>query len=61
MLSVPGVRTVLLLEGTNDLGGGTNAPPAPAAQVIDAMRTIAARVHAAGGAVLGRNIPLNIF
>src|SRR3954452_15625054 len=46
VLSVPGVRTVLLLEGTNDLGGGTNAPPAPAQQVIDAMRGIAARVHA---------------
>jgi lysophospholipase L1-like esterase len=45
-LSVPGARTVLLLEGTNDLGGGTNAPPAPAAQVIDAMRTIAAQAHA---------------
>jgi lysophospholipase L1-like esterase len=46
VLSVPGLRTVLLLEGTNDLGGGTNAPPAPAAQLIDAMTGIAARVHA---------------
>ncbi len=46
VLSVPGVRTVLLLEGTNDLGGGDFAPPAPASQLIDAMRTIAARVHA---------------
>jgi lysophospholipase L1-like esterase len=46
VLSVPDVRTVLLLESTNDLGGGSNAPPAPAAQVIDAMRGIAARVHA---------------
>lgn len=46
VLSVPGLRTVLLLEATNDLGGGTNAPPAPAAQVIDAMRTIIARLHA---------------
>lgn len=46
VLSVPGVRTVLLLEGTNDLGGDGNAPPAPASQVIDAMATIAARVHA---------------
>jgi lysophospholipase L1-like esterase len=46
VLSVPGLRTVLLLEGTNDIGGGANAPPAPAAQLIDAMRTIAGRVHA---------------
>ncbi|MFL6075232.1 MAG: GDSL-type esterase/lipase family protein [Mycobacteriales bacterium] len=46
VLSVPGARTVLLLEGTNDIGGGTNAPPAPASQVIDAMKGIAATVHA---------------
>jgi lysophospholipase L1-like esterase len=46
VLSVPGLSAVLLLEGTNDLGGGVNAPPAPAAQVIDAMRTIIARLHA---------------
>ncbi|WP_433297761.1 GDSL-type esterase/lipase family protein [Actinoplanes sp. CA-030573] len=46
VLSVPGVRTVLLLEGTNDIGGGDNAPPASAAQVIDAMKGIAQRVHA---------------
>src|SRR3954469_23497427 len=48
VLSVPGVRAVLLLEGTNDLGGGANAQPAPATQVIDAMKSIAQRVHAAG-------------
>jgi lysophospholipase L1-like esterase len=46
VLSVPGVRTILLLEGTNDIGGGTNAPPAPAARVIDAMKGIAATAHA---------------
>jgi lysophospholipase L1-like esterase len=46
VLGVPGLRTVLLLEGTNDLGGGDHAPPAPADQVIGAMRTIAGRVHA---------------
>jgi lysophospholipase L1-like esterase len=48
VLAVPGVRTVFLLEGTNDLGGGVNAQPAPASQVIAAMRGIAARVHARG-------------
>ena len=46
VLTVPGVRTVLLLEGTNDIGGGSNAPSASAAQVIEAMRSIAARAHA---------------
>lgn len=56
VLSLPGVRYVLLLEGTNDLGGGDNAPPAPAAQVIDAMKTIAARVHATGREIVGATI-----
>jgi lysophospholipase L1-like esterase len=56
VLSVPGVRAVLLLEGTNDLGGGTNAPPAPAPQVIDAMRGIAATVHARHLRIVGATV-----
>jgi lysophospholipase L1-like esterase len=56
VFSVPGVRTVLLLEGTNDIGGGANAPPAPAAQVIDAMRGIAARAHAAHLRIVGATV-----
>jgi lysophospholipase L1-like esterase len=56
VLSVPGLRTVLLLEGTNDLGGGDNAPPAPADQVIAAMRTIAARVHADHTRIVGATV-----
>ena len=56
VLSLPGVRYVLLLEGTNDLGGGTYAPPAPAAQVVGAMTTIVARVHAAGRRIVGATI-----
>jgi lysophospholipase L1-like esterase len=56
VLSVPGVRTVLLLEGTNDIGGGANAAPAPAAQVIDAMRTVAARVHARHLRIVGATV-----
>src|SRR5919202_734016 len=56
VLSVPGLRTVLLLEGTNDIGGGDNAPPASATQVIDAMRTIAARVHARHARIVGATI-----
>jgi lysophospholipase L1-like esterase len=55
-LSLPGTKYVLLLEGTNDIGGGTYAPPAPAAQVIDAMRTIARRVHAAGRRIVGATV-----
>jgi len=56
VLSVPGIRAVLLLEGTNDIGGGDNAAPAPAAQVIDAMRAIAARVHARQLRIIGATI-----
>ena len=56
VLSVPGVRAVLLLEGTNDIGGGDNAPSAPPAQVIDAMRTIAAQAHARHLRIIGATI-----
>ncbi|HET9139798.1 GDSL-type esterase/lipase family protein [Actinophytocola sp.] len=56
VLSVPGLSAVLLLEGTNDIGGGANAPGAPAAQVIEAMRTIAARVHARHVPIIGATI-----
>ena len=56
VLSLPGVRDVLLLEGTNDIGGGTYAPPASAQQVIGAMEGIIARVHAAGHRIIGATI-----
>lgn len=56
VLSLPGVRYVLLLEGTNDIGGGDYAPPAPAQQVIHAMDGIAARVHASGHKIVGATI-----
>jgi lysophospholipase L1-like esterase len=56
VLSLPGVRYVLLLEGTNDLGGGTYAPPAPADQVIAAMRDIVTRVHASGRKIVGATV-----
>ena len=56
VLSVPGIRAVLLLEGTNDIGGGDNAPSAPSAQVIAAMRSIAARVHAQKLRIVGATI-----
>lgn len=56
VLAVPGVRTVFLLEGTNDLGGGDNAAPASADQVISAMTVIAQRLHAHGLRVVGATV-----
>jgi lysophospholipase L1-like esterase len=56
VLAVPGARTVFLLEGTNDIGGGVNAAPAPAGQVIAAMAGIARRVHAAGLRIVGATV-----
>ncbi|MEV1289618.1 GDSL-type esterase/lipase family protein [Micromonospora sp. NPDC049679] len=56
VLSLPGVEYVVLLEGTNDIGGGAYAPSASASQVIEAMRKIAGRVHAAGKKIVGATI-----
>ncbi|MBV8942887.1 MAG: hypothetical protein JO240_14255 [Solirubrobacterales bacterium] len=56
VLSVPGLHTVLLLEGTNDIGGGTNASPAPADRVIDAMKLIIRRVHEHHARIVGATI-----
>jgi lysophospholipase L1-like esterase len=56
VLAVPGVRTVFLLEGTNDLGGGDGVPPADADQVIDAMTGIAQRLHARGLRVVAATV-----
>lgn len=56
VLAVPALHTVLLLEGTNDIGGGSNAPPAPASQVIDAMKLIISRVHARHVPIVGATI-----
>jgi lysophospholipase L1-like esterase len=48
VLSVPGVTDVMLLEGTNDLGGDGAWPPSPAAQVIKGIEEIVMRVRARG-------------
>jgi lysophospholipase L1-like esterase len=56
-LSLPGVRYVMLLEGTNDIGGGAYAPPASAEQVIGAMRDLVGRVHGAGAQREGTDAP----
>lgn len=56
VFSVPGVTDVILLEGTNDLGGGGAAPPAPASQVIAGMQEIVDRVHARGLRIIGATV-----
>ena len=56
VLSVPGVRSVLLLEGTNDIGGGPFAPPASAEQVIAGMREVVRRAHERGLPVVGLTV-----
>lgn len=53
VLSQRGLRTVILLEGVNDI----KATPAPtAAQVIDGYREIIRRSHAAGACVVGATV-----
>jgi lysophospholipase L1-like esterase len=50
VLSQPDVRTMVLMEGINDIGGG-NATSAD--QLIDAYRQIIARAHSDGVCVVG--------
>ena len=52
VLSQPGLRAVVLLEGINDLGGGG----ATAAEVTAGMAEIADRVHAAGIPIIGATL-----
>jgi lysophospholipase L1-like esterase len=53
VLAKPGVETVILLEGINDIGGGQATS---ADQVIAAYRQIIARVHADGECILGATL-----
>lgn len=57
VLSVPGVRTVLLLEGINDIGASAQPEHREQAvstdEIIGAYREIIARAHAHGIRVLG--------
>jgi lysophospholipase L1-like esterase len=49
VLSVPGARTAIVLEGINDIG---QPPPATPGQVIDGLRRVIARLRRAGLRVL---------
>jgi lysophospholipase L1-like esterase len=48
VLTKPGVRTVLLLEGINDIYAGATAD-----ELIDGYRQLIARVHASGRCIVG--------
>lgn len=48
VLAKPGVETVILLEGINDISGGATAD-----QVISGYRQLIARAHAEGTCILG--------
>lgn len=48
VLTKPGVRTVLLLEGINDIYAGATTD-----QLIAGYRQLIARVHASGGCIVG--------
>lgn len=55
-LDLAGVSHLILFEGTNDLGGGVAAPPAPASQVIEAMNEITDRAHRRGVTVVAATL-----
>jgi lysophospholipase L1-like esterase len=58
-LSVPGVRWITLLEGINDITGGTRDPAAPtlaAADLIAAYRQVIEMAHLHGVKVIGCTI-----
>jgi lysophospholipase L1-like esterase len=56
-LDQPGVRSVIVLEGINDIGGlGEAAEPVTAEQLIDGHRTLIRAAHARGVRVIGATI-----
>jgi lysophospholipase L1-like esterase len=60
VLSVPGLRWAVLLEGINDIGHPTNAglpeQEVSADQIIAGMKQIIARVHARGAEIFGATL-----
>ncbi len=60
VLSVPGLRWVILMEGINDIGHPTSAglpeQDVSADQIIAGMKQVAARVHAHGARIYGATL-----
>ena len=59
VLAVPGVSTVIVLEGSNDIGTALPLlqPAVGAAEIIDAYRQLIRRAHAAGLRSSGARLP----
>jgi lysophospholipase L1-like esterase len=55
-LATPGVKSVIVLIGINDIGYSSSAAPVPAADLIDAYRQLIMRAHARGVAVFGATL-----
>ena len=57
-LGQPGVRTVILMEGINDIGNnaGAGGTPLTAQQLIDGYRALIRQAHAAGVRIIGGTI-----
>jgi lysophospholipase L1-like esterase len=58
VLSVPGIRYVVILEGINDIGSATRAktPPPTVADITGAYRQMIARAHDRGVKVIGATV-----
>jgi lysophospholipase L1-like esterase len=60
VLSVPGLRWVVLMEGINDIGHSTSADlpeqDVSAQQIIEGMKQIIARVHERGAKIYGATL-----
>jgi lysophospholipase L1-like esterase len=54
-LAQPGIRTVILMEGINDIGNnaGSDGGPLTSAQLIDGYRALIRQAHAAGVRIIG--------
>lgn len=56
VLSTPGVKSVIVLIGINDIGYSSSSAPVTAADIIEGYRQLIMRAHARGVSVLGATL-----
>lgn len=56
VLSTPGVKSVIVLIGINDIGYSSSSAPVTAADLIEGYRQLISRAHARGISVLGATL-----